>query len=150
VDINKELIFTKLNSSCSIKEIVITTNPSVNNIIINIQSHLSYPLVDIDKKLISPKLNSFSSVRATVISFNINILNQTFPSSINAIKDLTYPNNNNTPSIYSGVENRLTQNYFKRELSTSLSPLKSITDKDDKTKILLYLTLMVLVGDYIL
>jgi hypothetical protein len=48
------------------------------------------------------------------------------------------------------VEDGLTQNYFKRELSASSSPLKSITDKDDKTEILPYLTPVVLVGDYIL
>jgi hypothetical protein len=74
VDINKELIPTKLNSSCSIKEIVITTNPSVNNIMISIWFYLSHPLVDINEKLIFSKLNSPSGVRATVTSFSVSVL----------------------------------------------------------------------------
>jgi hypothetical protein len=74
MDINKELIFTELNSSCSIKEIVIITNPNINNMMTSIQFYLFYPLVDINEKLISPKLNSPSSIRVIVTPSNINML----------------------------------------------------------------------------
>ena len=74
MDINKELIPTKFNSSCSIKEIIITTNSSVNNMTISIQSHLSHPLVDINKKLIPPKLNSPSGIGVTATPSSISAL----------------------------------------------------------------------------
>ena len=155
VDINKELILTKLNSSCSIREMVITTNPSVDNIATNIQPHLFHPLVDIDEKLIFSELNSPSGVGATATPFNVSVLSQPFSFFANANKDLTYFVDINTLLIYSGVEDGLAQDYFKGELSVSLTlmqllPFKSLIDKDDKTKILPYLTLVVLVGGYIL
>jgi len=75
MDINKELIPIKFNSSYSIRETVITTNSSVDNMTMSIQPRLSYPPVDINKKLIPPELNSPSSVRATATPFSISALN---------------------------------------------------------------------------
>ena len=62
----------------------------------------------INERLISPKLNSPSGVRVMATPFSISTLSQPFSSSINANKDLTYPGNINTPSIYSRVEDGLT------------------------------------------
>ena len=73
MDINKELIPTKLNSSYSIRETVITTNSSVGNIT-SIRPHLSYSLVDINKEPIPPKLNSPSGIRATATPSSVSAL----------------------------------------------------------------------------
>ena len=64
--------------------------------------------VDINKKAIPPKLNFPSSIRATATPFSISALSQPFPSSINANKDLTYPNNINTFPKCSRVKDGLT------------------------------------------
>ena len=96
MDINKELIPTKLNSSYSIRETVITTSSSVDDMTTSIQPHLSHPSVDIDEKPIPPELNSPSGVRATATPSGVNALSQPFPSSANANKDLTYPSDIDT------------------------------------------------------
>ena len=107
MDINKELIPTKLDFFCSIGETIITINSSVNNIIIRIQPYIFHFLVDINKKLIYSKLNSPSNIRAMVTPSNITMLSQSFPFFTNTNRDLTYSVNINTLSIYSRVEDRL-------------------------------------------
>jgi len=65
---------TRLNSSYSIREIVITTNPNVDDMMISVRPYLFYPLVGINKRPIPPKLNSPSGVRATVTPSSISTL----------------------------------------------------------------------------
>jgi len=50
---------------------VITTNPSVDDMIISVWPYLSRPLVGINKRPMPSKLNSPSSVRATAISSSV-------------------------------------------------------------------------------
>ena len=153
IDINKKLIPTELNSSYSIGEIIIIT--SVNNITTSIQPYLFYPLININKKSIPSEFNFPSGIKATTTLFSISAPNQFLFFSASTNKDPTYLSNINTLFIYSRVENKLTQDYFKGELSissiaTQLLPFKSLTDKDNKTKTLPRLTLVAPVKDYIL
>ena len=73
----------------------------------SIQLYLFHPLVDINKKLIPFELNSFSNIKATVTPSNVSALNQSFPFSANANKDLTYFSDIDTFSICFRVEDRL-------------------------------------------
>src|SRR6266568_2918250 len=109
VDINKELKPTGLNSSCHIREIVIITNSSVNDMETGIQPYIYHPPVGIDKELIFLKFNSPSGIRATMTSSNVSAPSQPFPFFANVNKDLTCLGNINTLFIYFRVENRLIQ-----------------------------------------
>lgn len=111
--------------------------------------------MDIDEKPIPPELNSPSGVGATATPSSVSAPSQPFPSSANANRDPTYPGDIDTFSVCSRVEDGLAQDHFKGEPSasstpTQSSPLKSPTDKDDKTETLPCLTPVAPVGDYIL
>jgi hypothetical protein len=75
VDINKEPKPTRFNSSCRIKETVITTNFSIDNMATGVQLYIYYSLVGVSKEPIPPKLNSLNNIGATATPSSVSVLN---------------------------------------------------------------------------